>query len=471
MKRRSAYATSISVCEDLHSRIQHFSSIWRHSWNHGIYPIPIDSPPQSLLIIRSTASTTSWSISGESDRASIPSTSIPSTFLLLALTMRGALHIGTKGTGSTARQAKKLRSTCDRCTALKVRCDKRKPSCERCESMNEICNYGPYRWRATARRVSTPSEPQLRQETLLDGSKAHQITPPIGFSEALAGEDPDDIFQALSGGSKVPSIEDPRSGFEPHSWFTGFFQAAEDFNGIDTSMPASFDIQQPSPKTTSHTALASLDALGTSSATTSTSGLTSPTSNASSNSCRCIWFAFEALQELCLASSTLQRDGNTGLHSSDRIFKMNRAAVQSVDHLVSRDCDTCSEDISMILLQATIGSQALSWYRAVFNGIMHLSSSTKTLPTTEFISFTPTRFGEFELDLMAQRRMKAQFLLCELHRLEKVFNRFNGRSTTNAGTTGTAQGLAQTVSGFLSSGLRDLMGNIDQFCTSNGSGV
>lgn len=55
----------------------------------------------------------------------------------------------------------KLRSTCDRCTALKVRCKKQKPACERCDNFGLKCVYSPYRWkgRPSSTRDATALSP------------------------------------------------------------------------------------------------------------------------------------------------------------------------------------------------------------------------------------------------------------------------------------------------------------------------
>ncbi len=75
--------------------------------------------------------------------------------------MPQARHLGagselspTNADAGSDNPASKLRSSCDRCTSLKIRCNKQKPSCEKCESSNARCVYSPYRWKG---RPSVPS--------------------------------------------------------------------------------------------------------------------------------------------------------------------------------------------------------------------------------------------------------------------------------------------------------------------------
>lgn len=49
--------------------------------------------------------------------------------------------------------AQKLRDSCDKCSASKVRCNKQKPTCRRCEKLGYPCVYSP------VRRVGRPSRP------------------------------------------------------------------------------------------------------------------------------------------------------------------------------------------------------------------------------------------------------------------------------------------------------------------------
>ncbi|CAG8071497.1 unnamed protein product [Penicillium salamii] len=56
----------------------------------------------------------------------------------------------SKNTPSTSSKPTKLKDSCDKCSASKVRCTKEKPSCTRCDKLCYVCSYSP------ARRVGRP---------------------------------------------------------------------------------------------------------------------------------------------------------------------------------------------------------------------------------------------------------------------------------------------------------------------------
>ncbi|CAG8933250.1 unnamed protein product [Penicillium salamii] len=56
----------------------------------------------------------------------------------------------SKNTLSTSPKPPKLKDSCDKCSASKVRCTKEKPSCTRCDKLCYVCSYSP------ARRVGRP---------------------------------------------------------------------------------------------------------------------------------------------------------------------------------------------------------------------------------------------------------------------------------------------------------------------------
>lgn len=404
--------------------------------------------------------------------------------------MRGALGgSGRQDAGSAMDHVKKCRSTCDRCTALKVRCDKRKPSCERCESAREVCVYGPYRWKGkpTAKNAS----PRAQRQSI-DARSSDRRQPPrrqsMQFTNSLMDGYPNsnDILSTLTGFPLTPDIEDVQNAFEGSSWSAALLSTTEDFNDLpdsnlydnpqhvcDSIRHASVTAFPSPPLNTSPCARITLDS------TPSTSRSISPGSSVSGHPHQCVWVAFAMLQDLYKASSALHKDGENSVLCSDKILKMNRAVLHKMDSLYSQECNACASDVSMVFLQATIASKVLSWYRAVFNGFHEGSPQARVGQwqqhqqrpmALEPLSFTPTRFGDFELDYVAERHMKAQFLLCELQSLKKAIGYLDGWSGGNAiEIEGLVRGAAQSVHRFLSLGLDDLITRIDQFCASKSS--
>ncbi|KAI0103997.1 hypothetical protein GGR51DRAFT_523125 [Nemania sp. FL0031] len=72
---------------------------------------------------------------------------------------------------------RKLKDSCDPCSASKLRCDKQKPICTRCAGLNQLCSYSPAR-RAGRPRVrldkSQPVEPRVREITVPNGMRAER---------------------------------------------------------------------------------------------------------------------------------------------------------------------------------------------------------------------------------------------------------------------------------------------------------
>ncbi|CAG7961783.1 unnamed protein product [Penicillium olsonii] len=60
----------------------------------------------------------------------------------------------SKNTPGASSQPQKLKDSCDKCSAAKVRCTKEKPSCSRCDKLGNACSYSP------ARRVGRPYRPK-----------------------------------------------------------------------------------------------------------------------------------------------------------------------------------------------------------------------------------------------------------------------------------------------------------------------
>lgn len=380
---------------------------------------------------------------------------------------------------------KKVRSTCDRCAALKVRCDKKKPSCERCESMHKKCVYGPYRWKGkpTANNESSRSPKRSVDLTSLEGETTSR-SPSVKAPQSNIDSFSTDAFHAFGGFPIIPDLDNFQNDFDCNFWGSYLMQTAKDSheipgpNVLHFAGSVSEGASDLSAEANTATFLPPSSTPTLLDTTVSESVFTRRGSTPSGHRCLCISLAFSTLQELyqaelrCKASAGLQMDGDLDLPSSDQILKINRVAVQNLDQLLSRDCTACSRDTNMLFLIATISSKVLSWYRAVFNGVAPLSPSTKSAEIMESVSFTPIQFGDFKLDLVAERRMKAQFLLCELQNLSKVFDALADRG---AGRTndlkGTVHSVTEALHQFLSSALNDLMTRTDHFCVSKPSTV
>lgn len=373
---------------------------------------------------------------------------------------------------------RRLRSTCDRCTVLKVRCDKKKPRCERCESVQQHCVYGPYRWKGR----STPTQAAITSSDIRTGRQV-PFNGVEGFNQSTVQDIqvaerilPDGPMHSLTDLSLFPGLE-PVS-FDFHGELDGMYigmgdddrkeisarPAPLDYFGMTTnSLPGQLEIK-------SLASLRGSESHHPLEAGMSESYFSSPDSSASKNACPCASSAFNILQEMYRAEATCRLERGSGLPSNDHILKINRTAAQNLDLFLSRDCTDCLEDTNIPLLIVTTMSKAISWYRAVFDRIDQYSPTKSPINLMEPLPVTPIYFGDFELDIVAEHRITAQVLLCELGYYSKILSLIResalGRTRDGREPIGAFLG---AVSHFLSTTLNDLTSKVDDFCTSKPS--
>ncbi|KAB8239544.1 uncharacterized protein BDW43DRAFT_295948 [Aspergillus alliaceus] len=373
---------------------------------------------------------------------------------------------------------KRLRSTCDRCTMLKVRCDKKKPRCERCESVQQPCVYGPYRWKGRSTRSHTglnksyirSSGPVPRGAVESFRQAATQSTP---AGETMISEG---AVNALSDLPLFPALDTLSFDFQDE--IEGIYIGLTDDDGNDlTSAPSVGDFMGPGADHVSHhietgrlAVLSGSEPHPMLDSGISDSHFSSPGSWASRNVCPCASLTFGVLHEMYRAETTCGIETSSYLPSSDHILKINRAAVKKIHEVLSRQCTECHGYHSILLLVVAIMSKILSWYQTVFNRIIQYSPAKSPGDQVEPAFVTPIQFGDFELDMNAEQRITAQFLLCELEQINKVLALIkdspprtaqDGRDSMNT--------FVGAVCQFLSSNLTDLISNVDGFCVSRPS--
>ncbi|KAL7934395.1 hypothetical protein V8C35DRAFT_302478 [Trichoderma chlorosporum] len=72
---------------------------------------------------------------------------------------------------------RKLKDSCDLCSASKLRCDKQKPTCARCAALNQPCSYSPARRAGRPHRVREKSQQQGLEMS------AENLIKPMGDSD------------------------------------------------------------------------------------------------------------------------------------------------------------------------------------------------------------------------------------------------------------------------------------------------
>jgi hypothetical protein len=415
----------------------------------------------------------------------------------------------------------KLRSTCDRCALLKVRCDKQKPRCERCKAVNAACVYGPYRWKGRAPASgSTPkgstsssrSPTPLRDNTISTtpsrvSSATWDTIVPVANAPSPASLEYTNfaasMFHDTDGVAWAGLMPNP--GTEQTSldgWYAGLMEVDPEGKGHSSTL---YDhslleptIPVPSPTSTLNTPLSHVESASDffsagSALAISTCNSTRSSLSDSSTSCRCSSLPITILQDMYQAETgcrlSLSEEGASdnsnvsstpgenssaagsagGLPRSDQIVTISRSAVQHMEQLLTCECGASTRDPTLLFLVTALTSKLLTWYHAAFT-VLTRSPAADVVPSSSSGSgdaldlgfATPIQVGDFHLDFGSEQRMKAQFMLCEVRRLGRVLELFNSRAMGGAsGKTPIAP-----VHRFLVESLGQLVTAMKDYCVS-----
>jgi hypothetical protein len=418
------------------------------------------------------------------------------------------------GGGAQSTGTEKLRSSCDRCTALKIRCNKQTPTCGRCSTSGLACVYSPYRWKgrpssngaaraaaqaqAAQERAETQTQAQVQGISRSGSTPQHTPAPDetSGLASPIASSpcQPQSVYRHHSishshhhayhissppprtvTNDVFPSSVDGESSFDNaiDPTFFGLYIPSRDsclpppppppplmhssrsasssshqqhqqqlftLGGVDSTQP--LHINEPPPA-----------------APDSDSGihsLVSPTTRGPHVAVQsCCDMALDALSSLrriptdacrfkaadpakALREGTVL-DRGFDLHvdslSTDQALKINRAALQTLDHIVSRNCTSCAVDSDLDLLLQTTSHRMLNVYRSVFECISQpqpgersgyrqhrVMSSGSISPPSQLggLYFSPVQFSDFKVDVMTAKRLNSQLLIYELKSLSKL---------------------------------------------------
>ncbi|KAK5989782.1 hypothetical protein PT974_08043 [Cladobotryum mycophilum] len=101
---------------------------------------------------------------------------------------------------NTRMMGRKLKDSCDLCSASKLRCGKQKPACARCASLNQLCSYSP------ARRAGRPH--RVRREKV---QQQGVVTPVVHDSQLNEpGRSPDQGSEANPDNATLLALQTTR---------------------------------------------------------------------------------------------------------------------------------------------------------------------------------------------------------------------------------------------------------------------
>ncbi|XXG94162.1 hypothetical protein Hte_000414 [Hypoxylon texense] len=399
----------------------------------------------------------------------------------------------TSRKGRPSPTAGKLRSSCDRCTALKIRCDKQRPTCERCRLAGPACVYSPYRWKgrpanskgggggalertetelpANDCALSTLLEDAPFDDALCDMDLAtspwhldHHLPTPNGHEMILS--------QTCNAPRRHPRVASSTSTTPTHPW-----SSAESTSWEPVSVSVSVD-----------------SALSSGASSTLVAVTPPPPNNKSTTPTvaqGCLDMALSILDTLRLIPSKqpcrYQADANRTVHEPSRspaiahlptgqALKSARSAVQTLNQLLSRQCTTCVTDGGLECLLFTIGSDILGIYWAVFEGVRRPShhdrheNDVAGEERTGSSIFAPMQlFAGFNVDAATSQRLNAQLVVHELKGFSKFLVKLEEREEAiaakgNSAIATTGFGIRVALRRHLSRSVADLTAEIDRFC-------
>ncbi|KAI1772349.1 hypothetical protein F4818DRAFT_170045 [Hypoxylon cercidicola] len=407
----------------------------------------------------------------------------------------GSVVRRTSRRGRPSPTAGKLRSSCDRCTALKIRCDKQRPTCERCRlaAGRPACVYSPYRWKgrpATHNNNNSkedsgaidPTETELPPandggalSTLLEDDAPfddalcdvdlatspwhldlHLSTAPSSHEIILSQS------QSCNAPRRHPRIASSTSTTPTHPWSSAESTSWEPVSvSVDSDMSSGVSSTLP-PNKSATTAIAQ----------------------------GCLAMALSIFDTLRLVPSKQPcryqtADANRAVYEPSRssaiahiptgqALKSARSAVQTLGQILSRQCTTCATDGGLGCLLFTIGSDILGIYWAVFEGVRqpsHHDHHENGVAGEENNSiFAPMQlFGGFNVDTVTSQRLNAQLVVHELKGFSKFLGKLEEREEViaaqgNSAIATTGFGIRVALHRHLSRSLADLMAEIDRFC-------
>ncbi|RAL03686.1 uncharacterized protein BO80DRAFT_422629 [Aspergillus ibericus CBS 121593] len=353
----------------------------------------------------------------------------------------------------------KLRLTCDRCMSLKVRCDKRKPSCERCAAAGAECIYSPFRWRAksaTGPLSARPENPATTwnrslaalpedllgnvgpedwtsdiprllashdwRELLLEAETGEQ---PTGFDASWMEVHPKSVARNnVNDGDGDCDGDGDGSGVESIQLTELFPTHRRDGSrqdeqrvGLSSLLDSNLDYRRDRPSE----ALVFLERPPRSVQLEAESPC-SPT-------CRCITLAFTALYNTFYSEAS-----SRGPNACDNAVKVNRIAVQHLHQFISCNCGICVRDPTALFLATTLTPKILARYNAMFTAVVACQSPGgpdspwEPGPSPDLAFVAAIQVDDLPLDRISEKRMKVQFLLCEVQKLSRVLTLLRTRA-------------------------------------------
>lgn len=363
---------------------------------------------------------------------------------------------------------RKFRSSCDTCSASKVKCSQEQPQCTRCVNLGVHCNYSP------SRRMGKPpaSARQLSKSNISSSDSERQNNPSPAKKRQLSPPSEINI--------PVPSIENNQCTFD-HSlmdtpdfvsmnWQDDLFTTAT-FDG-----PLSSDIQLTSPNLFDFNFNFPADSAQVnnqfifgddSSLGSSTASVQDPLfeplqlfpSNTSQSTTKASPRSSLTVPDLCTHQAQFSRTPSPTpflepASSIDQVLITNKAEIENAYALLA--CD-CSHNPHFALTLALLCNKILAMYEAVIKPSPPSSDSS----SSGCIGIT---VGAYKMDAEDEERMRIQIVVNELRKVKGLVDKYASKYCTvdeSMGDDGIYSALVQFLRSKFATTLQDLLTRLE----------
>lgn len=399
-------------------------------------------------------------------------------------TTQDASHEAMTGpANSDGPRKQKFRSSCDSCSASKVKCDQGLPTCARCVNLGIKCNYSP------SRRMGKPAaihrDSSAKSQQAKTSKKRMLLSPPpssVCSHEQVTFDAPNPSPDAFFFDS---------ADFMQMQWQPSTFSPVSnlgDFNDNDSHslFPYSIDTENNS---TSHPATPQLLDLGftgssftldndlhealTVSSPTKDDLISQPCTNSlalsldkkdpSSQPQDCaslVGSTLVTLHSLRVDSGTcstkVPNECAQPTKSIEQVLITNKAAMACMDKTLA--CP-CSHNPHYALTLALMCHKILVRYEAIIKTPPTTTSIPEDAhppPRPENFSATPITVGAYQMDAEDERRLKIQLVVNELRKMKRVIERYEEKYCAGMdGEKGPRNSIYSALENFLRSDLKD----------------
>ena len=344
----------------------------------------------------------------------------------------------------------KFRSSCDACSASKIKCDQERPSCLRCSNLGIKCNYSP------SRRMGKPSAASRDLANAAKGAKAPQAKASIPQKRPLqppsraSSTAPAEAALLNQTGPALDTFLMEPDDLMPFDWITNNPQM-DNSSASDTSFLSDHLLCQTKDL---------MDPLITQQLTrlSSTDGTTlfdddcqfsfsPPTPNVSYEDLQatedpssdaifqthpshqlhsCTRLASSTLHDLHLefepSPNSLAKSYGQPISTTDRVLINNKAAIENAYTLLACPCIL---NPHFALTLGLICHKVLERYEAIVQATpLKAPASNPVSHNTQSLLATPITVGAYKMDAEDEQRMRVQLVVNELRKVKGLVEKF-----------------------------------------------